>query len=558
MDSPLWPVHLHPAPGESLSSWIVRLSEAHGQKVHTFCTLAFGKVPLWNRDLDRFAPAAVLRTLAQRTATSDAVIAATTIQSLSGTVFDGSVDGGCLPWVLPGGIYHRVRRCFGQQYCPCCLAEDPSPYFRLHWRLAFVTVCPRHLCVLRDRCLQCGAPVMFFRRDLEDRTMPSKIAITRCARCRKSLLLGRVSSAPEDAIANQILLEKAAETGWFSVTDKLVVPTFLALHVVRHLANLLASRRSVALGWARALGVKADLLNTLPLKTIEYGAVHLRLEIVRAASHWLEGWPDEFFERCTRMGLTYSRLCGQLAHCPFWFEEEVRARMYDQRIRHSKQQILAGANFLSQTLGRQPTAGDLGRLFRAKDVTRSVRQHVRPPFAESVITETLSRVFDLVDGLHRNRTMRHQHRYLLRRDHAMAIAMILLGLSGRELATLRRRSAETIVLLRQAYSAADSTIPDLVARKALRRFRRYVYEQWHPPATLSPQSGHLLFTTVGGAPIGASLVLSRMQRLGVSPKAIRPFEHTEPRYLGAKGRIAALEGRLIRRLRLSRESASLE
>lgn len=43
------------------------------------------------------------------------------------------------------------------RYCPDCLREDPVPYWRFTWRMAYFLVCPKHRCVMLDRCLACNA-----------------------------------------------------------------------------------------------------------------------------------------------------------------------------------------------------------------------------------------------------------------------------------------------------------------------------------------------------------------------------------------------------------------
>jgi hypothetical protein len=42
------------------------------------------------------------------------------------------------------------------QFCPLCLAEDETPYFRRRWRRASVMTCRRHGRALLDRCPSCG------------------------------------------------------------------------------------------------------------------------------------------------------------------------------------------------------------------------------------------------------------------------------------------------------------------------------------------------------------------------------------------------------------------
>lgn len=43
------------------------------------------------------------------------------------------------------------------RYCPDCLREDPVPYWRFTWRMVYFLVCPKHRCVMLDRCLACHA-----------------------------------------------------------------------------------------------------------------------------------------------------------------------------------------------------------------------------------------------------------------------------------------------------------------------------------------------------------------------------------------------------------------
>ncbi len=66
------------------------------------------------------------------------------------------------------------------RYCPACLEEDLDPYFRYSWHLPFVTVCPVHRLLLRDRCPHCHAPVNYWATTW-------KHSITSCFRCGKPL-----------------------------------------------------------------------------------------------------------------------------------------------------------------------------------------------------------------------------------------------------------------------------------------------------------------------------------------------------------------------------------
>lgn len=176
----LWPLHLKPLPDELLSSWLARLSRAHGLLLHTFCDIAWPRKAIWNRDVDKLADKEIVRLLAQKTGTSYERAFATTLAAFEGYLYEKHNPYGSTPWLMPLGIYHRLRKRRGLQYCPACLTEDPDPYFRRHWRLAFVTVCVKHGLELLDCCVRCRSPVNFHR-------VKADAPLSQCYRCKKDL-----------------------------------------------------------------------------------------------------------------------------------------------------------------------------------------------------------------------------------------------------------------------------------------------------------------------------------------------------------------------------------
>lgn len=163
----VWPAHPHPYSGECLSSWLIRCAHANGMKVQTFCVRNFGhERQIWNRDVDRHAPEWLLATLSEKTATPLDAVVKTTMLLFEGRFFTKKHLSGQLRWVLPLSLYHRTFRNFGVQFCPQCLAEDSEPYFRLSWRLAFYTFCPKHHILMHDRCHSCKMPVSYHRAEL--------------------------------------------------------------------------------------------------------------------------------------------------------------------------------------------------------------------------------------------------------------------------------------------------------------------------------------------------------------------------------------------------------
>jgi hypothetical protein len=162
-----WPAHPHPLRDELLSSWLVHIARANGVKLQRFCDCNFGSErQLWNRDIDRRAPPWLLETLSKHTGTPLSAVRKTTLVEYRGNLFREQHPSGPQQWLLPLMMYHRTFTGYGMQYCPKCLAEDPDPFFRRSWRVAYCTFCTKHRCVLLDRCPNCLAPVAFHRREL--------------------------------------------------------------------------------------------------------------------------------------------------------------------------------------------------------------------------------------------------------------------------------------------------------------------------------------------------------------------------------------------------------
>lgn len=192
----LWPAHPHPLPGEALSSWLIRCAHANGMKAQTFAVRNFGhERQIWNRDIDRLAPDWLLQIMSERTGTPLVQVQKMTALLFEGRFFRAKHASGQLRWLLPLRLYHRTFRNFGVQYCPQCLAEDATPYFRLSWRLAFYTFCPKHQIMLHDRCHQCQQPVAFHRVELGKANLLEASSMDHCWHCNALL-----SDAPQEPV----------------------------------------------------------------------------------------------------------------------------------------------------------------------------------------------------------------------------------------------------------------------------------------------------------------------------------------------------------------------
>ena len=136
----------------------------------------------WNRDIDRFAPKWLLKTICRRTGVDYWCAYRSTLAIYRTRLYARRKLSGQLRWVLPILSHGTKRRGFGMQFCPACLAEDAVPYFRKQWRLALYTYCPIHRVLLYDACPACGVPVCYFRRDF-GRELTQAPDIAHCYSC---------------------------------------------------------------------------------------------------------------------------------------------------------------------------------------------------------------------------------------------------------------------------------------------------------------------------------------------------------------------------------------
>ena len=238
----VFPIKILPQKDELLSSWLVRLAIAHGQKLHTFTRLLWNKQGIWARDIDKSITPAQIQILADRCGIDFDTARKTALADYAGCVYETHNKLGANPWLTSIGIYHRKRTLFGQQFCPECLAEDAKSYFRRHWRLSFFTICIRHKIQLSDCCFKCSSPVNFHRDELGNYHSFAPSFITRCFHCQFDLR--KSPSCKSDVSSSEILfyekLERAIEEGFWNLTRHRSVHSLAFFAGLRQIVKILS------------------------------------------------------------------------------------------------------------------------------------------------------------------------------------------------------------------------------------------------------------------------------------------------------------------------------
>jgi hypothetical protein len=337
----VFPCHVKPQADELLSSWLTRVSLAHGLQVRTFCSILWPAKAIGTGDIDRRATSEMLSIVAQKMATSPRQAFATTLRAYEGTLWEDWGSPSSRHWLLLGAIHGQRRNQPGLQYCPQCLRADATPYFRRCWRLGFVTVCSDHHCYLLDRCPACFDPVNFYLLPHDTDT------IARCYQCQLDLV-GVESRALDTSqghqrlVTFQTLLLNALTTGWYPLTEDEMVRLPSYLRVVRQLGRLLVTHRDAAhkrAQFCRRLEQPyfAPCLPASKQWALEGLSVTDRFQLLLLVAWWLEDWPEQFITVCFDHLIWPRDLLRRMSCPPQWYEQTVQRVSWGEALKRAIQ-----------------------------------------------------------------------------------------------------------------------------------------------------------------------------------------------------------------------------
>lgn len=360
MSITLWPAHLKPKEDELLSSWLVRLAMANGQKLHTFCEIIWPGTQVWTRDIDKCASPEMLLTLSERTGAPDWRVWRTTLAAYEGVLYQRHNRFGPSPWIMPVGVYHRTRTRFGLQFCPRCLAEDKTPYYRRRWRLAFMVVCESHEILLHDRCPHCGATVSFHRGEMGKVEKLSPPGLTECNVCSSDFRDFTEYSAlpsPAEVVLARFLI-RVMDEGSASLSSDVKTYSHMYFSVLRQLMTVLSSNQkgvdNLRVALCRRYSAERYEAPAHSRPDIQEMDVTERRGLLAMARLLLEDWPDRFVGLSLEFRLWSSlwlRHFGRgdregTAEAPYWFWSVVHAHLYRAKYQPTKEELRRAAGYL--------------------------------------------------------------------------------------------------------------------------------------------------------------------------------------------------------------------
>ncbi len=294
--------------GESLGSWLVRVALSHGCSPGILSAWVWPDWRAWITDVDRGISSERLGMLAQASGLDVDALRSATLAPLAEVIEGATPEANAAwNWIIPRG-----RTTPGDspspQYCPVCVATDPDPYLRLHWRLAWHTVCTSHNTRLSDSCPECGAKVIPHR--LRETARHACI----CALCGANLGDATLLERDRNAAAFQSAADEALRHGSATFLDsRLEAPEWF--QAARFFVSFLRQTSRHPGGTALSL---LEHLGTTPAPPASRpgGVAFERLPTTDRQAILGRVWPimnsraDAFRDAVLRSGISRQSLCG--------------------------------------------------------------------------------------------------------------------------------------------------------------------------------------------------------------------------------------------------------
>lgn len=336
-----------PLPEESLSSFRQRVGWANGYSLFPIRDERRRRV-----DPDRSIRDDDLQWLSAAHELAPEAISKMIFTGIAGRIHPPSSQTPHPPWWVRAR-YPANARPFGPMYCALCLKTDEVPYFRLFWRLGFVTHCPVHRTQLEDQCSYClCAP--WPRGSGARETMSSKfVDFRKCWRC--GIELDAKSKHQEGSVGRW---RSWLETGTAELGKQFVPSTeaFMALRAICHLFLRNRSRSQILKNsnqWS--LLVSAMSPEAQVTQAIEQCSVSDRALLVLAAAELLEEWPLQFLSFATECRLQREHFSGCYRLMPNRMRQVVDTQLARQNRWVTAAVLSDTISLLATELGHSPS-----------------------------------------------------------------------------------------------------------------------------------------------------------------------------------------------------------
>ena len=434
-------VRPRPMDGESLSSWRQFAGAENGFRLYPLHAESRRSDPDMCGDV-------TLNWLSREFDIEPAELRGLTLRRYEGMVFGIPSQRRPDRWVVPLR-YTQSAVQHGPAYCADCLREEPRPFFKLQWRLAFITECTSHDCELREHCPDCAHlvwPHTATQAPLYARTSPKPV---NCAYCGFDLSSRRALKA--DATTSRVL-DGYSQSPTIRLSSEQVVPTIEYFEALATVCQLFVRRRpasrirSSVNQWSDA----ADLLVDNEFRQVEALDISTRRKLVGVASKILSDWPNQFLSFATETDLSHQHFCDAGTVVPEWMQLEVGRHLRLQQRGVTVPQVHSAIATLRKS-GTATSMAAVRRLLNCGDAT-AVRQLLsRRRLANQSEMDSLAGALTIVVAGHDRRRSSRMARL---RNVGMVCASVVLQRGLDHLST--RTVAEVVQACRDATTLGTS------------------------------------------------------------------------------------------------------
>ncbi len=320
---PALDIYLPPIPSESVLSWLVRIARANAIGLHELGSRIQGVAvhSTMNGDLDVLVNRRLSTGLARISGLSIEEIELAGLGSWDWLL---SAEASGRRWILsPRKAPDGSRSGRWVQACFSCFAEDDKPFFRQHWRYAFITDCVVHQTPLHDACPRCTETLDYRRVDRGPSRAMRLLPLSVCPHCFVDWRIygQRTQRSVSTTVALQRKILKGITSRWVPHCGRmLLLPLLLdGMHRLIRCFRTETGRRVAS----RVLG---EHLSTRSKEQIERLCIHDRRPLMHALGLSLSDWPSSFLDSAAREGLTMSQL-RERGPAPWWIEKGIGEKL---------------------------------------------------------------------------------------------------------------------------------------------------------------------------------------------------------------------------------------
>lgn len=280
------------------------MAQGNCGRVHPFCHTVWPSVQIWTRDIDTYAPVEVIEGMAAMTGVSYEAAINTTMRRFEGLLYEKVNTAGQTSEINQVGVYHRTRKLPGLQWCPACLREDKSPYFRQHWRLALFSTCHAHKCLLSCSCPSCFKPAVPFRAEGQ--------LCHHCGHDRRNI---KKVKARDEVLKLEKYFLDGLHGHCLYLEDNISIHPYIYFAIVRRLQRLLVSiarsdRLRAIINKQHNTRIKLKQRDRLNLPNILTSKE--RHDVSFMLSKLLKNWPHNFIAYCKDAGMYWTWITKDL------------------------------------------------------------------------------------------------------------------------------------------------------------------------------------------------------------------------------------------------------